>query len=675
MVSTAFLPAQENRKAEKHNVDYVDPFICTGSDHGQTDPAAAVPFGMVKPAPDTDPLGHSGYDYDAHEILGFSNTRFSGVGCRGVGGNLRVLPFIGLNSPYPNPQHIKKDTEQAQPGYYSVQLENGIKAELTALRQIAFHRYTFPENDTVGLTIDLTSSLSKFYGEEHQIRKDGLITGEVSGANVCDKGKYTFYYALSVNVENYSIVEEGGKISLSFKTLRNQEVELRCAISTVSRQNALQNLQLSKNKRFDEVKEEARQAWADLLSVVDVESENDEHKTLFYTHLYHILQTPFQIQDADGSFKGSDGETYNANGNSQYHGWSIWDTFRTKLPLLSLLYPDHYKDIVNSIGKLYHQGKDDWATDKEPFITVRTEHASIVLLEAHKKGLLPFSLKSIYLQLREEAAQLPFETPDNMLESSYDLWALSQIAKEIGQTRDFRKYRKQAYQYKKTWKEKFLTMDESSDVMHGDGLYEGTLWQYRWLVPYDIKGIQKLMGGKKEFEEQLDYFFQNGLFNIGNQPDIQVPYLYAYTNSPWKTQELVNRLITKETNNWYGTHKKWETPSTRKIFMPTPHGYIKEMDDDAGTMSAWFICSALGLYSVFPGSTDLAITTPLFENITIKTAGGPLQIMANGLSNENIFIQNVSWNGSPINSSIIDFNLIANGGVLRIELGNTPQTN
>ncbi|TMU56739.1 glycoside hydrolase domain-containing protein [Flagellimonas algicola] len=660
---------------EKQNVDYVDPFICTGSDHGQTDPAAAVPFGMVKPAPDTYPLGHSGYDYDAIEILGFSNTRFSGVGCRGVGGNLRVLPYVGSNSPYPEPQPFKKDSEKAHAGFYAVELENGIQCQLTASRLVAFHKYTFPESEASGLTLDMSSSLSKFYNEVHQFRADGILTGEVSGANVCDKGKYTFYYALSINMENYNIEEEDGKLSFSFKTFADQEVELRCALSTVSPQNALQNLQHLGTKQFDEVKEETRREWADLLSVVDVVGENEEHKTLFYTHLYHLLQTPFQVQDKDGSFKGSDGETYYTSGRSQYHGWSIWDTFRTKLPLLSLLYPKQYSDIVNSIGKLYRQGKADWATQTEPFITVRTEHSSIVLLDAHKKGLLPISLKTIYLQLQEEAGQLPFETPDNVLESSYDLWALSQIAMEIGQTRDYRKYRAQARQYKKTWKEKFLIMDEASDVMHGDGLYEGTLWQYRWLVPYDIKGIQRLMGGKKKFEEQLDYFFQNELFNIGNQPDIQVPYLYAYTDSPWKTQELVNRLLTKETNNWYGTHKKWETPSTRKIFKATPHGYIKEMDDDAGTMSAWFVCSALGLYPVFPGSTDLVVTTPLFKNIIIKTVGEPLQIMTNGLSEKNIFIKQLSWNGSPINSSIIDFNLIAEGGVLRIELGNTPQTN
>ncbi len=673
-ICVSMLCAQvEHGQVKKQIVDYVDPFICTGSDHGQTDPAAAVPFGMAKPAPDTYPIGHSGYDYDADYILGFSNTRFSGVGCRGVGGNLRILPYLGPKSSHPNPQIYKKETERAQPGYYAVELGNGIQCELTATRQVAFHKYTFPQSGSAGITVDLQSSLSKFYYEKHHLQKDGVLLGEVSGANVCDKGKYTFYFALATDSGNFDVEEEEAKVIFSFDVDLGQEVQVLCALSTVSSQNALKNLQRVRTMDFEEVKDQARQEWAKNLSVVKVHTENAEHKKLFYTHLYHVLQTPFQIQDGDGSFKGSDGEIHKTDRSNHYHGWSVWDTFRTKMPLLSLLYPEHYKDMVSSIGKLYQQGKPDWATEKEPFITVRTEHSSIVLLEALQKGLLPFDLKSIYPKLLEEAKKLPFKTPDNVLESSYDLWALSQIARELGKKEDYGIYLKKALQYQNTWKDKFRNMGDNSDIMHGDGLYEGTLWQYRWLVPYDIKGIQKMLGGKKVFEEQLDYFFDNELFTIGNQPDIQVPYLYVYTRSPWKTQKLVNRLMTEKTNNWYGTHEKWKTPSTRKIFQATPHGYIREMDDDAGTMSAWFVCSAMGLYPVFPGSTQLALTAPLFEKIAIKTPGQPLQIMTNGFSEENIFIQKVTWNGDEINSSLIDFNLISRGGVLQFELGNKPK--
>jgi putative alpha-1,2-mannosidase len=206
-------------------------------------------------------------------------------------------------------------------------------------------------------------------------------------------------------------------------------------------------------------------------------------------------------------------------------------------------------------------------------------------------------------------------------------------------------------------------------------LYEGTLWQYRWFVPFDIVGIQAMMGGKSEFENQLDYFFKNELFNIGNQPDIQVPYLYNYTNSPWKTQQLVDQLLNKETNNWYGTHEKFEKPIVKKIFTATPNGYIKEMDDDAGTMSSWYLWSSMGLYPIFPGSTQLALTAPQFDKITIATKEKPIEIITKGRTSNSIYIQKVTWNNEEINSSIIDFNLISKGGKLQFELGDTPNKN
>jgi putative alpha-1,2-mannosidase len=339
------------------------------------------------------------------------------------------------------------------------------------------------------------------------------------------------------------------------------------------------------------------------------------------------------------------------------------------------LYPEKYSDMLASIGELYKQGKPQWATDTEPYITIRTEHSIAILLDAHRKGMLPFSLDEIYPHLKVEADSLSFESPDNVLESSYDLWALSEIAKDLGYEEDAQEYFAKAMNYQPLWKDKFLHMGENADVMHGDGLYEGTLWQYRWFVPFDIAGIQELIGGKDTFESQLDYFFENELFNIGNQPDIQVPYLYAYTNSPWKTQKVVNSLMNEETNNWYGTHKKWEKPLTRRIFQDSPEGYIKEMDDDAGTMSAWYVWSAMGFYPVFPGSTDLVITKPQFDKMTIKLPKESLVIETIKTSESAIFIQKVEIDGEEFNSCFINFNQLVKGGTIKIELGETPNKN
>lgn len=657
----------------RQNADFVDPFICTSDDHGQTDPAAAVPFGMVKPCPDTWPIAHSGYDYSANEIIGFSHTRFSGVGCRGVGGNIRLLPFLG-NDSVPYKIAYVKESEKASPGFYSVKLSNGIKAELTATRQVAFHHYTFPESDQATIAIDLTSSFVSHISEEHKINEEGIISGMLSSVNICKKGKYTFYYALWLDKE-VVFEESGSTILCRFTTDKQEVVKAYCALSSVSAENAVKTLKEKRNMSFEEVRTASSEKWNDLLKAVDVETANDTLKRLFYTHLYHAVQSPFMIQDENGQYRGSDGKIYQANGSPYFHGWSIWDTFRTKLPLVSFLFPEIYSQMMGSLGELYQQGKVPWATETEPFITVRTEHSLVVLLEAHRKGLLIFSLDEIYPLLKEEAKTLPFKSPDNVLESSFDLWALSEIAGDLGYVEDQRFYLKKAFEYRKLWEEKFLFMDEHADIMHGDGLYEGTLWQYRWFVPFDIAGIQELMGGKQVFEDQLDYFFENELFNIGNQPDIQVPYLYAYTNSPWKTQRLVHQLLTQPTNNWYGTHKKWKTPEYRKVFSDSPRGYISEMDDDAGTMSSWFVWSAMGLYPVFPGSTQLVINTPLFEKITINLGGNRLIINAPGVSSENKYIQETYFNGEKLNSSFIDFNTIKNGGVIDIKTGNIPNKN
>nr|WP_299340610.1 GH92 family glycosyl hydrolase [Allomuricauda sp.] len=667
---------QEEAKNQNGLVGFIDPFISTADDHGQTDPAAAIPFGMVKPAPDTYPLAHSGYDYSSDEILGFSNTRFSGVGCRGTGGNIRILPLVLDNlDTIPKTIKMEKTSEIAQAGYYKVALQNGVTCQLTATRQVSYHKYTFPKTMNAGLKIDLASSFSAFNYEKHTVLPNGMITGEIAAATVCNEGNYTFFYALSIDKDKVKIDENGSVLIYSFSTSSNEEILVHCSLSTVSVDHAMNNLKNAQAHSFENIVELAKTDWENHMQKVVVETDDLSKKRLFYTHLYHTLQTPFIIDEPNNIYRGSDGKLYKTDNRNYYHGWSIWDTFRTKMPLFSLLYPNKFKDITVSLKALYKQGKVDWATETEPFLTVRTEHAIIVLLDAHRKGLLPFSLLDVYEELKQEALGYSYRSPDQILESSYDSWALAQIASELGFDDDTNTYLNKAMDYKSIWREKFKTMDEKSDIMHGDGLYEGTLWQYRWLVPFDINGIQKMMGGKKEFENQLDRFFEEELFNIGNQPDIQVPYLYAYTESPWKTQKLVHTLLNEETNNWYGTHEKWSTPITRKIFKDDPEGFVKEMDDDAGTMSSWYIWSTLGLYPIFPGSTEMALTTPQFKKITIETTEKPLQIIAKELSEENIFIQKVFWNGAEINTSIIDFNSVAKGGTLIFELGNTPNKN
>lgn len=655
-------------RAQQPLTSYIDPFIGTSNDHGQTDPSANVPFGMIKPGPDTKPAGQSGYNFLADAITGFSQTRVSGVGCTGTGGNLRLLPFIDTTAGI---EKIDKSTEVAQAGYYAVKLMNGVKAEMTAGRTSAIYRFTYPRSKKAGLSLDLTSALAKFKGENHEFIGKNAIQGWVQSTNTCDMGMYTFYYHIEIDKNEVEVTENNGRMDWHFASGKNETVIVKIGCSTVSPQHARENKTIEiGDKTFAQVREAATQSWEEALSAIRIETPDDELKKSFYTRMYHVCQTPFNITDHAAQYRGSDGKAYYTGGN-YYHGWSIWDTFRTKDPLMSLIFPDRYREMMFSLAKLYQQGKADWATDTEPFPTVRTEHSIILLLDALRKGLInKETLELVFNQIRTEAENIAFDSPDKMLERCYDLWAVSQIAKELNLPIVAQEFMEKSKEYRPVWNSKFKVMGPSADIMHGDGLYEGTLWQYRWFVPHDPDWMINAIGSKEKTIAQLDEFFNNNLFNMGNQPDIHVPYLYHYLGEPWKTQELVRKIMTEPTTNYYGTHDKWKTPYIGKIFKTTPDGYLKEMDDDAGTMSSWFVLSSIGLFPVCPGTPYFWISAPLFESVSITLPGNKTwSIKVIRQSEEDKYIQSVSLNGVNKPESFLSYEEIMAGGELVFKLG------
>ncbi len=357
---------------EKKKSEYINPFIGTAGDHGQTDPSANIPFSMIKPGPDTDPGNHSGYNYDAERLIGFSQTRFSGVGCDGVGGNLRILPFININQEF---TEINKRSEVASAGYYGVELGNGIRAEITSGRTTAFYRFVYPERkEDGGISIDFKSAFSEFVNESHTITNN-KIKGWIKSKCSCKMGLYKIFYYMELSEEPVNSILKNGKLKLIFDIKKSNTLTVKIALSSVSENEAQNNLEKETSlKSFDQVKYEAQQNWDKLCETIDVETDNDTLKTLFYTHLYHATQSPFNIIDYSGSYLGSDNKTYNSDLNSYYYGWSVWDTFRTKLPMLSLLFPDIYSEMMSSMLKMYDQGKSDGPKMTEPFLTTRNEH-------------------------------------------------------------------------------------------------------------------------------------------------------------------------------------------------------------------------------------------------------------------------------------------------------------
>jgi predicted alpha-1,2-mannosidase len=402
------------------------------------------------------------------------------------------------------------------------------------------------------------------------------------------------------------------------------------------------------NHSFEQIRQRAREQWSRVLEKVRV-SGNETYKKIFYTHLYHSYLAPFNLTSADGTYQSANGQVYPARDYTYYYGWAIWDNFRTQLPLLSLLEPRISRDIGKSLVSLYGQGKHDWPVDTEPYLNVRTEHALIVLLDLYRKGLLAASdLQKAYGAIKEESKAFPFsghggnKAPalDSYLEMSYDEWGIAQLAKALKQEKDHTYYRTKSGQYKKVWDQHFKVMGDSSDIIEAKGLYEGTYWQYRWFVPHDVAGIISMLGGPDEFARQLAYFFDNNLYNHANQPDIQAPFMFHFAGKPWLTQKYVNQILTKEMVQRYGPHAMFEKPYVGKVYKATPDGYVPEMDDDVGTMSAWYMLGAMGIYPACVGEPYYLLNAPLFEQITLRLENGKtFAIEAKNLSEQNFYIQ------------------------------------
>ncbi|MCB0559158.1 MAG: glycoside hydrolase family 92 protein [Phaeodactylibacter sp.] len=656
-------------------LDYVNLFICTAGDHGQLDPSATVPFGMVKLGPETEPGNHGGYDYNAQKIKGFSHSRVPGVGCRGAGGSVLLKPGIG--EPTDAAVGIDKEREEASPGYYRVYLPDAqIDCELTANNYAGFHCYTFPKSEAAYILVDLEHAYANLIGSDYQIEGLRELAGWVKAGNVCKKGAYTQYFHLefSKEVKEYTVLKN--KIYAFFETKADEVITVQVGLSPISSEQAQKDKENSlADQSFDQVREEAAVAWQNLLGRVELEGK-EEYKTLFYTHLYHSCLMPVNTTSTDGQFKGADGEIYRAQGYTHYNGWSVWDTYRTQFPLLILLYPDKMQDFTRSIADLffYGQGMVGWSGKNESAPTVRKEHSLLVLLDAYRKGVAGIDFEKLWPEILADVPYLPYASPDDILETSYDYWAISEVAGILGKTADQEKYRKLAHNYKHIWKKKFSVMDERSDIMHGDGLYEGTLWQYRWSVPWDIEGLIGLMGGKEPFTTQLEQFFDEDLYNHGNQPGLQAPFLFNFSNKPWRTQELVNKILTRDMTQAYGTHEKWKQPYYGRIYKAEPEGYIPEMDDDAGTMSAWYVLASMGLYPVCVGLPEYQLSAPLFDKITIRQPNGKkIIIKSKKRTDDNFYIQAVKVNSKKAEALSITHDQLAKGGRLTFYLSNTHQ--
>lgn len=643
--------------------DQVNVFLGTSGDHGQLSPAASYPFSMLSIGPQTYPKLHAGYEYEAKRFLGFTHNRFEGVGCMGSGGNILIKPFAGDNIS----AELIREKQSASPGYYQVSFKNRISAEFAVYQKAGMHRYHFPEGKK-GFVMDLSHSLAnRFVDEQHEISENS-ISGWVKARTTCNAGTYKIYYHIRFSCDVKLQETSAHKLLISVPA-KERFVEISVALSSVDEHYAKHALF---NGSFDQIKAKSDEGWNQMLGRITVKGDPERENT-FYSLLYRTLQSPYVISEKDGTYRNTKGEVKRSE-HTMYNGWAIWDNYRTQLPLLSVGWPDEYKGMTNSIANLFLSGKQDFATQHEPSNTVRTEHAIVVLLDAYRKGY-PVDFEKIADSLIYDVDKLDFSTPDKALESSYDTWAMSEILSILNRDQQSDKYRGKALEYRNYWNKDFKDLTKPDvDRVQARGLYQGTIWQYRWFVPFDVKGLIALTSGLNSYTDQLDHFFDQDMYNHANEPDLQVPLMYNVTQ-PWKSQELMHRFAVDTVIQYYfNDNSKGIDPFVDVIYKNKPKAFIRTMDDDGGAMSAWYVLTACGFSPACPGWPVYYLNVPLFQSISFNWPGKKtFEIEVENYSLSNKYIKKVILNGVDLKRNYITQDEIAYGGKLVIVADSEPQ--
>jgi predicted alpha-1,2-mannosidase len=707
-------------------VDHVNPFIGTGS-HGHVFLGANVPFGAVQLGPVNLSQGWdwcSGYNYSDSAIIGFSHTHLSGTGIGDLG-DIQLMPATGevklnkgtLNRMASGNLSLFSHTdEKATPGYYSVLLKRyNIKAELTATTRTGFHRYTFPASQQSHIVIDLVQGIGWDRPVDAYIKKlnDSTIVGYrfSKGWAVDQRIYFAMVFSkpcksLTLYADNHpqaSSVAMGDTIKAvaAFSTTQNEIIEVKCAVSPVSTDNALLNMNTEiPHWDFDKVKAAAADAWNRELSKVAVETNDNTRKQIFYTALYHTMIAPSVFNDVNGDYYGTDKQVHRGATFTNLTTFSLWDTYRCANALMTVVQPEKMGDIVNSMLAIYQQqGRlPIWHLMGNETYTMPGNSAIQVIADAYVKAVKGFDRSLAYDAVKNTAMlddrglkfvkRYGFIPADSMVESAamgleYAIGdgCIALMSKQSGNTEDFNYFSRRGGYYKNYF-------DSSTQFIRGrisatqwrtpfspfvsrhmkDDFSEGNAWQYTWLAPHDVHGLIQLLGGEQKFIKKLDSLFVVqgdmgkeasgditgliGQYAHGNEPGHHIPYLYPYAGQPWKTADKVRYILDS-------------------LYTAQPDGLCG--NEDVGQMSAWYVFSALGFYPVHPAGGEYVFGSPVFDKTTINVGGGKsFTVVIKNNSKENKYIQRATLNGSNYIKSSLLHNDIMNGGELIIEMGKKP---
>jgi len=705
---------------------------------GSVHPGALTPWGMVTFAPrnilvkadvycGSEVLSDipTGYHHGAEFIYGFCHNLISGTGCADMG-NVLVMPSSGAVQPdFTNNRSTYRD-EKASPGYYTVTLKNPeIIVESTVTQRASIARYTFIQaTDSANILIDLHHSLIASTDAQIHIVSDTEIEGWcISGCfcNTAVSRKVHFVARFNRSFYNSGTYNNNGIYAgkrelsgqftgayLRFKSESDVPILMKTGISYVSIENARENLDTEiSGWNFGQTLTDAEQEWEKELSKIKVEGGTEEQKTIFYTALYHTLLHPNVVNDVNGEYLALGTKEVNklqSYRKNHYTIYSLWDTYRNLHPLLTLLYPERQLDMVKTMMDMYISSGflPKWEITGSESNVMVGDPACQVITDTYLKGLQDFDINKAFEAMKKssdltennplrpgsgaynEFGYIPMDHPEaaecwgaaaTTLEYNYADWCIGQLAESLGKNEDFKKYNFKSKGYQKLYasENSFLVpknMDGSvihdfnADTLRGSkpgdwesggpGYVEGNAWQYNFFVPHDISGLAELMGSDRFIEKLQSCFDYPGRFMLFNEPDMAYPYLFDYIDGEgWRTQKEVRNTMDK-------------------YFNVSPGGLPG--NDDCGTLSSWYVFSALGFYPACPGTTEYQIGSPLFDKVllTLDPDFYPAKefiIESRNNSKGNFYIQKMTLNGEQFSRQMIDHRTIIHGGRLIFEMG------
>lgn len=726
LIAAALLLGACSQSAEDNDLTrFVDPKIGTGG-HGHVFVGANVPFGLVQVGPTSIPQTWdwcSGYHVSDSTVIGFSHTHLSGTGIGDLF-DITVMPVVGevtyARGEEKDPasglwSYADRTREITKPGYYSVPLTRyGITAEMTATERVGFHRYTFPASEKAAVVFDLenggcwdkaTETAFVIGDNPQQICGYRYSTGWAKDQRVYFVAEFskpvkncTYPDAGEARPEDDDVTVKARYLRVELETADNEPILLKVALSPVSIEGAKANLAAElPGWDFDATAAAADAKWNAELSKVKITTSDDAARRIFYTALYHTMIAPSVFCDVNGDYYGSDHEIHRNAGFTNYTTFSLWDTYRAAMPLMTVLHPEKMPDIVQTMLHIAdEQGRLPvwhlWGNETDCMVG---NPGIVAVADAIVKNIPGFDREKAFEAIRTTAlgdgrggdlrrkyGYIPCDLFNEAV--AYDMeyaladGAAARAAEALGKEADAKLFTTRSHSYrnyfdpqtgfmrgrdsKKGWRTPFNAF---ASTHRADDYCEGNAWQYTWLAPHDVRGLEGLFGSREKMLEKLDSLFTVssvveggetspdisgliGQYAHGNEPSHHILYLYTMLGQPWKTADKVREVLTT-------------------LYHDRPDGLSG--NEDVGQMSAWYVLSSLGMYEVEPAGGRYWFGSPLFDRAEIRVPGGVFTITAGNNSAVNKYIQRVWLNGQPYTKPWIGHADVMKGGELRFEMG------